>query len=230
MLSRFRRPSPAIVIAIVACVVATSGVAIGSIVGKDGKITACYAKRDGTLRLIEAGANCRKSERRIAWNQRGRRGPAGEDGEDGFDGFDGFDGEDGEDGRDAATMLIGSFRATLTATGEAFAFASGRDVSTGTESEHAMLSPAAETVARDLAVKLDPASPDPGGATFAFTIRDDAQDTSISCSMTGAQRSCDSGSATATISPGSELTLEYAQTGTAAGDREFRFGWRAATP
>ena len=74
MSSRFRRPSPATVIAIAALVVATSGVAIGSFAPKNGKITACYSKRTGDLRLVDADKKCRKGEQRIAWNQQGKRG------------------------------------------------------------------------------------------------------------------------------------------------------------
>ena len=109
MSSKFRRPSPATLIAIAALVVATSGVAIGSFAPKNGKITACYSKRTGDLRLVDADKKCRKGEQRIAWNQRGKRGPRGPAGDDGFDGPDGFDGFDGFDGADAASMLTGSF-------------------------------------------------------------------------------------------------------------------------
>jgi hypothetical protein len=44
-----------------------------------GKITACYAKVDGTVRVINAqnGQNCRKSERKLVWNQRGPKGATG---------------------------------------------------------------------------------------------------------------------------------------------------------
>ena len=109
MSSRFRRPSPATVIAIAALVVATTGVAIGSFAPKNGKITACYSKRTGALRLVDAKKKCRKGEQRIAWNQKGRRGPRGPVGDEGFDGLDGFDGFDGADGAEAASMLTGSF-------------------------------------------------------------------------------------------------------------------------
>ena len=109
MAARFRRPSPATVIAIVALVVATTGVAIGSFAPKNGKITACYSKKSGALRLVDAKKKCRKVEQRIAWNQKGRRGPRGPVGDEGFDGLDGFDGFDGADGAEAASMLTGSF-------------------------------------------------------------------------------------------------------------------------
>ena len=75
-----------------------------------------------------------------------------------------------------------------------------------------------------------------GLATNAtFTLHDDASDAAVSCSvpiMTGVDvRSCNSGDATATISPGSELSLKVFVNGgggTIAG--KIRFGWRALTP
>ena len=93
------------------------------------------------------------------------------------------------------------------------------------------LSPAVATVARDLAVALDPERPgarEPRSSPSSSSTT--ARDTTVSCSMTGEQRSCDSGSATAALSPGSRLTLRHSQTGTTATDRVFRFGWRATTP
>ena len=129
-------------------------------------------------------------------------------------------------------MLLGSVNTTVTGSGESFASASGATAATSTpESGHLMLSPAAAIVARDLAVKLGPAASDPGAAVFTFIIRDDGADTAVSCSITGTQRSCTSGAATATISPGSELSLRHTQTGTPDGmTRAFEFGWRATTP
>lgn len=229
MLWKLRTPSPATGIALAALVIATGGVAIGSVAAKDDKITACYSKKNGALRLIDARKKCRKSEKRIAWNQRGQRGGRGPVGEDGFDGLDGFDGFDGADGADAASMLTGSVDAT--GSGPAFAAPSGEDTSSDVEQAHVMLSPAVETVARDLAVQLHPDVPDPGAATFTFIIRDDGEDTAVRCSITGTQRSCNSGPDTATVSAGSELTLSHTQISTAPGEmREFRFGWRAITP
>ena len=73
MLLTLRRPSRATVIATAALVIATGGVAIGSIPAKGGRIAACYSKRTGALRVIDAGDKCRKSEKRIGWNRRGRR-------------------------------------------------------------------------------------------------------------------------------------------------------------
>lgn len=59
---KLRTPSPATVIAIAAFVIATGGVAIGSVAARDGKITACYSTKNGALRLIDAGKKCRKKK------------------------------------------------------------------------------------------------------------------------------------------------------------------------
>lgn len=226
MPSKLHKPSPATVIAVAAFFVATSGVAIGAIPGKNGKINACYSKEDGATRLIDAKKKCSKGEKRIAWNQRGRRGRAGQNG------TNGVNGTNGANGAAAASMLTGSVDTTVTGSGESFAFPSGREAATSfPESGHVMLSPGAAIVARDLAVKLHPVAVNPGAAVFTFIIRDDGADTTVSCSITGTQRSCTSGSASAVISAGSELTLRHTQTGTSDGlPREFRFGWRATTP
>jgi hypothetical protein len=230
MSSSFRRPSPATVIAIAALVVATSGVAIGSFAPKNGKIVACYSKKSGALRLVEEGKKCRQGEQKIAWNQqgkRGKRGKRGPAGDDGFDGLDGFDGFDGADGADAASMLTGSFRAPADAS-EAFAAPSGVQTDAGIESERATLSPAVETVGRDLAVELAHDAAEPGAAVLTFTLRANEADTELTCSMTGAERSCES-STTGTLPAASRLTLEYTTTVTGTA-RVFRFGWRATTP
>jgi hypothetical protein len=229
------------VIAIAALVVAMSGVAIGSLAPKNGKITACYSKRTGALRLVDAGKKCRTSEQRVAWNQqgkrglrgpRGRRGPAGDDG---FDGLDGFDGFDGADGADAASMLTGAFT-TAPEAEPVFAAVSGTDVASAVESEHVTLSPAVATVARDLAVALDPV-PDPGlpaGAVFTLTLTAEGADgteTQIDCLMRGEPWSCTNASDTASVPAGSRLTLKLTPPDTAAGrPLTFRFGWRATTP
>ena len=70
------------------------------------------------------------------------------------------------------------------------------------------LSPAVATVARDLAVALDPGAPVPGRRGLTFTLRDDGANTEVSCSITGEERSCDSDSATAALSAASRLTLD----------------------
>ena len=112
-----------------------------------------------------------------------------------------------------------------------FAAPSGTSDASATESERMTLSPAVATVARDLAVRARiPALRCPGPRSSPSSSATTATDTDVRCSITGEVRSCDSDSATASLSAGSRLTLMHSQTGTTATDRVFRFGWRATTP
>jgi len=86
---RIRRPSPSMVVALLALVVAASGAAFAAIPSTNGEIHGCYETRTGLLRVInaEAGGTCiANKETPISWNQEGPQGPAGADGEDGQDG------------------------------------------------------------------------------------------------------------------------------------------------
>ena len=60
--------------------------AIAAIPGKNGQITACYAKKRGALRLIDGDrkkARCAKGERKVVWNRDGPQGPQGVQGPEG---------------------------------------------------------------------------------------------------------------------------------------------------
>jgi hypothetical protein len=51
-----------------------------SVVGPDGAISGCYAKKGklkGTLRVVAPRARCRKGERRVSWNAQGQAGQTG---------------------------------------------------------------------------------------------------------------------------------------------------------
>src|SRR5215467_2616894 len=81
LLSRFRI-TPAFVLALAALVLAVRGVAIGSVPAKSGQITACYAKHGGKMRIIDPSkkgkaGKCRRSERKLTWNQQGVAGTPG---------------------------------------------------------------------------------------------------------------------------------------------------------
>jgi hypothetical protein len=90
LLSRFRI-TPAFVLALAALVLAVRGVAIGSVPAKSGVITACYAKHGGKMRIIDASkkgkaGKCRRSERKLTWNQKGVAGTPGTPGAPGAQG------------------------------------------------------------------------------------------------------------------------------------------------
>ena len=69
-----------------------------SLIGGDGKIHACAAKRDGALRVVKAGKKCKRTETAISWNQSGQRGPTGPAGAIGQRGADGAPGAAGGQG------------------------------------------------------------------------------------------------------------------------------------
>lgn len=72
--------------------------AAAGILGKDGKVYACYrtkGKAKGTVRLVAKKKKCRKGEKKISWNA---NGPAGESGQGGSNGESGAGGEAGATG------------------------------------------------------------------------------------------------------------------------------------
>lgn len=58
------RPSPAMIVAIAALVVALTGAAVAAIPNPDGSVDTCYRDADGKLRVIDAGVgeDCKKHE------------------------------------------------------------------------------------------------------------------------------------------------------------------------
>lgn len=70
----------------------------GGIVGRDGKVYACYrtkGRAKGTVRLVAKRKHCRRGEKKISWNA---TGPAGESGQNGAGGEPGAGGEQGATG------------------------------------------------------------------------------------------------------------------------------------
>jgi hypothetical protein len=84
----------------VLAVASTAGVAFATIPGGDGKVSACYAKQGGALRVIDKakGQACKPTERPLVWNQKGLRGPAGPAGATGSAGAAGAQGPAGPQG------------------------------------------------------------------------------------------------------------------------------------
>ena len=58
-------------VVMVAGLVAAGGVGHAQIPASDGAIHACYHAKKGRLRVVEASAACRKSERPLTWSQQG---------------------------------------------------------------------------------------------------------------------------------------------------------------
>ncbi len=80
------------------CVVVVAQAGGAKLVGKDGRVYACYkakGKAKGAVRLVPKKGHCRKGEKKISW---GVAGPAGENGQGGENGSNGTAGEGGSGG------------------------------------------------------------------------------------------------------------------------------------
>jgi hypothetical protein len=90
------------------CAAVIVGAASGaSLVGKNGRVYACYkakGKRKGAVRLVAKNAHCRKGEKKVSWSV---TGPAGESGQSGENGSNGGNGEGGNGGEKGASSLGG---------------------------------------------------------------------------------------------------------------------------
>lgn len=96
-------------VSIIALVVAVAGVGVAAIPGSDGKITSCFNKKSGALRVVDAKKKCRKGEKRVAWNQTGPQGIQGTQGPQGDQGTPGSDAQ--FNGAAAAGDLTGTYPA-----------------------------------------------------------------------------------------------------------------------
>jgi hypothetical protein len=100
-----RRPSPALVVSLMALVVAVGGVAWAAIPAPDGTIKACYATTNGILlgiphskgdlRTVDSSEPCRNYEKTLTWNQQGIPGEPGTPGTPGTPGEPGAPGTSG---------------------------------------------------------------------------------------------------------------------------------------
>jgi hypothetical protein len=71
-----------------ALLVLAAGVSYAAIPGADGKITACYDKQSGQVRIYDTTTNlpkgCGPKEAAISWNAQGQPGAPGKDGVSGY--------------------------------------------------------------------------------------------------------------------------------------------------
>ncbi len=99
------------------------------------------------------------------------------------------------------------------------------------------ISPNSTIVARDLAI-VTSGSTGAISKNVLFTLMDDGTATSLSCTIQVPQNanpntllSCNSGAATATIGPGSQISLQVTVGGGNGGiAAPVQFGWRATMP
>jgi hypothetical protein len=94
----WQRRLVAVLVGVVA-LLAVGGVAYATIPGSDGVVSGCYAKKDGTLRVIDSStAQCKITEAALNWNQTGPPGPKGDTGTAGPQGSQGPRGATGPQG------------------------------------------------------------------------------------------------------------------------------------
>jgi hypothetical protein len=92
-----------------------------------------------------------------------------------------------------------------------------------TESDVEVLSPNADLVAKDLAVRTSVAPT----VALTVTLRDDGVDTAVTCTIAALSTTCDSASLSATILAGSRLSLKISSTGVPS-SLSLLIGWEAA--
>lgn len=93
----------AVVIALLAAAAVCAAVIVGeaggaTLVGKNGRVYACYkakGKDKGAVRLVAKNARCRKGEKKVSWSVAGPAGEKGSNGENGSNGEGGAGGEKG---------------------------------------------------------------------------------------------------------------------------------------
>ncbi|HET7450872.1 MAG TPA: hypothetical protein VFJ78_09755 [Gaiellaceae bacterium] len=79
--------------------IVSSGVALATIPGSGGVINGCYAKKDGSLRVVDTSTGtCKTGETSLVWNQTGPQGPKGDPGLQGPKGDPGQQGPQGPKG------------------------------------------------------------------------------------------------------------------------------------
>jgi len=147
----------------------------------------------------------------------GPTGPTGESGPAGV-GLPGPTGPTGATGPAAPASESGVYTARVYALsafdGTDFGGVSSFTVATPGEQDIALLSPSFPIVARNLLVRLT--APPGSTASRTIVVRAEGADTALTCTVTGASDTCNSGPLAVTIPGGSLLTLRFENTGTPA--------------
>jgi hypothetical protein len=161
------------------------------------------------------------------------KGQKGDQGATGGKGDPGPPGQPGARGSDVPGVMLTGGAVPSAATTTFYDLPVGASASnpgTTTESNIVQLVPSNATVlGRDLTVKLN--DPLPVGSAVAYTLRMNRADTPVTCTIVGPATTCNSGAATQTIAPGSEVSIKV-QTGASdpGGSHNAAIGWRATTP
>jgi hypothetical protein len=102
--SRLGALALALLAAVALCAALATDAGAAKLVGKDGKVYACYkakGKTKGAVRLVAKKGKCKRGEKKISWNSVGPAGESGTNGESGSNGENGTAGA-GEKGATGA--------------------------------------------------------------------------------------------------------------------------------
>lgn len=225
---RPRKPSPALVVSLIALVAAVGGLAVAAVPDSRGRIAACYAKRTGKMHLLVKGRKCPRGQKLIRWNQHGPAGAtglAGTPGTPGQQGDRGLPGEPGQTGAPAASLLtVNTKNVPANAGVIQYLHPSGPSDLWGAPTFADMLSPNTPIVARDLAVRL---GNEPGaGESYTVTLLVDSADTALKCTVSDLETTCGDSAAAVQIPARSRLSFEV-DVSAGAIQRRVLIGWRA---
>jgi hypothetical protein len=232
-------PRARLVLAAIAIAAVAAGIAVAAVPDRQGRITGCYAKKGGKLRLLVRGNQCRRGETLIRWNQRGVAGPAGPAGLPGQPGPPGLPGAPGAPGApseipgpagsDAGNLVTGNTMNFTAAAGETrYLHPSGGSEHWGMSTFAEMLSPNVATTARDLAVSLP--NPPGAGEFYTLTFQVDSTDTALGCTISGdTATTCVDSQDVVQIPAGSRMAFEL-EVSASASSRRVMYGWRSGTP
>jgi hypothetical protein len=109
--SRLGALALAMLAAVALCAALATDAGAAKLVGKDGKVYACYkakGKTKGAVRLVTKKGKCKHGEKKISWNS---VGPAGESGTNGESGSNGENGTAGAGEKGATGALEGRMTA-----------------------------------------------------------------------------------------------------------------------
>ena len=210
-MSKFRAPSPALVVAMIALFVALGGTGYSAIqsTGTD------HAKATAKKKTVKRGPRGRRGPR-------GLRGLTGPQGPQGPQGTAGTNGTNGTNGSPAFGAILG--RGVNAPATPSFFAPSGQLNANANENNVSAFTPNATMTASGLSVSLSVA---PGLAdSRTFTLRIGNANTALTCTVPGGTTLCDSGNLSVTIPPSSLISIGSTSTG-APDPTDVRFGWRA---
>jgi hypothetical protein len=228
---RHYRPSHTTVVAYLALFVALGGTSFAAVRLSKNSVRSKHIKNEQVRSVDVKNASLLSQDFAPGQLPTGEQGPQGERGQDGQNGTNGLNGSP------AASALTGHVSGHVLGPETKYAEPHGKSAPTDDEFDVVHLSPNASVVARDLRVKAVVIGLNTTGSV-TFTLRDDGADTPVACTIPipdtdgapGVDDTCNSGGASATIAPGSELSLKVTVTGADVKTERPRFGWRATTP